>query len=128
MICVFVYRALHNLPYTVYLNHHRTSTYVSDTVRTLAEITERFRPGEVYNIGGTEYHDVKTASDLILRCLGRDDRNVTYREAEPFTTRDKRIDLTKAVADLGHECRVSLADGIAKTVDWMRMIYGRGGE
>jgi dTDP-glucose 4,6-dehydratase len=124
MICVFAYRALHDLPYTVYLNHHRTSTFISDTVRTLATISERFKPGEVYNIGGTEYHDVKTASDLILGYLGKDDRRVSYREAEPFTTRDKRIDVAKATADLDHECRIALAEGIGLTLDWMRQVYG----
>lgn len=124
MICLFAYRALHDLPYTVYLNHHRTSTFITDTVRTLATISERFRPGEVYNIGGTEYHDVKTASDLILAYLGKDDRRVTYQEAEPFTTRDKKIDLAKATADLAHECRIPLADGIGMTLEWMRRAYG----
>jgi dTDP-glucose 4,6-dehydratase len=126
MICVFAYRALHDLPYTVYLNHHRTSTYMEDCARTLANISERFKPGEVYNIGGTEYHDVKAASDLILGHLGKTDRLVTYKEAEAFTTRDKRIDVRKAVEQLGHETRVSLAEGLPRTLEWMRQVYGIG--
>jgi len=97
---------------------------MEDCARTLANISERFRPGEVYNIGGTEYHDVKMVSDLILRHLGKDDRLVAYKEAEPFTTRDKKIDVTKAVAHLDHAARVSLAEGIPLTVDWMKRTYG----
>ena len=34
-ICVFIYKALHDLPYTVYTKHRRTSSYIDDTVRTL---------------------------------------------------------------------------------------------
>ena len=127
MICVFVYRALNDIPYTVYLDHHRTSTYLTDCARTLANISERFKPGEVYNIGGTEYHDVKTVSDLILKTLGKTDALVTYKEAEPFTTKDKKIDVAKAVKDLGHDCQVSLAEGIPITVDWMRRAHGPRG-
>jgi dTDP-glucose 4,6-dehydratase len=121
--CLFIYRALHNLPYKVYLNHHRTSSYVDDTVFTLANIAGNFIPGMVYNIGGGEYHDIKQLSDLILAACGKDDRLVEYVEAEPFTTKDKKVDLARAKRDLGHAPRVSLEDGIARTVAWMKSVY-----
>ncbi|MDX1502285.1 MAG: NAD-dependent epimerase/dehydratase family protein [Thermoanaerobaculia bacterium] len=122
--CLFTYRALHGLPYTVYLDHHRTSSYITDTTRTLANIVESFQPGEVYNIASSEYHDIKQLSDLILAEVGSDDSQVEYREAEPFTTRDKKVDVSKAERDLDHSPRVSLAEGVARTVAWMREVYG----
>jgi dTDP-glucose 4,6-dehydratase len=125
-LCLFMYRAMHDIPYTVYTGHHRTSTYVEDTARTLANITENFVPGEVYNIGGTEYHDMKEASDLILAYLGKSDSLVTYKEAEPHTTRDKKVDVTKAIRDLGHDPRVPLREGIPRTIEWMKSVYGKG--
>ena len=121
--CLFCYRALHNLPYTVYLNHHRSSTYVTDAVSTLANIVDNFIPGEVYNIGSTEYHDIKTVSELALKYAGKDERLVAYQPSEPFTTRDKKIDVAKAERDLRHSPRVALADGLARTVEWMRQYY-----
>lgn len=124
VICLFCYRALTNQPYTVYLSHHRTSSYITDTARTLANIVDNFKPGEVYNIGGTEYHDIKAVSDLILECLGKDDRLVHYKEAEEFTTKDKKVDLSKAVRDLHHAPQITLAEGIPKTIEWMRKVYG----
>jgi len=122
--CLFIYRALTDQPYKVYLNHHRTSSYVDDTVRTLANIAERFRPGAVYNIGGEEYHDIRQLSDLILKACGKDDRLVEYVEAEPFTTKDKKVDLTLSRRDLGHAPLVPLAEGIPLTVAWMKSVYG----
>jgi dTDP-glucose 4,6-dehydratase len=122
-LCIFSYHALHGLPYTVYLGHRRTSTYVTDVCVTLANIIENFRPGEVYNIGGTELHDMKSASDIILKTLGRDDRIVSYKEGEPFTTKDKMVDVSKAVRDLRHEPKVGLEEGIARTLDWMKKVY-----
>ncbi|HXI64397.1 MAG TPA: NAD(P)-dependent oxidoreductase [Gemmatimonadales bacterium] len=123
VICLFIYRALHGLPYKVYLGHHRTSSYVTDTCETLANIVDNFKPGEVYNVGGTEYHDIKTLSDIILNYLNKPDTKVEYLSAEPFTTRDKRVSMEKAKRDLNHEPRIALAVGVPKTIEWMRDVY-----
>lgn len=124
-ICRFVYRALHNQPYTVYTGHRRTSSYIDDTARTLANIAEHFRPGEVYNIAGTTEHDMKTPSDLILQQLGKSDTGlVEYRETEPHTTRDKRVNAEKARRELDHRETVGLEEGIARTIAWQREVYG----
>lgn len=122
-ICRFVYSALLDLPYTVYLDHRRTSIFISDAVRTLAALVETFVPGEVYNIGGTESHDMKHVSDIILAQLGKDDAKVTYAKCEPFTTRNKRLDSTKASRALGHAPSVPLEVGLARTIAWMRRVY-----
>jgi len=124
VICLFCYRALHGLPYTVYLNHHRSCIYVSDAVFTLANLADNFAPGEVYNVGSTEYHDIKTISDLVLSALGKDDRLVTYKTSEPFTTRDKKVDVARAERDLRHRPRVPLSEGLPQTLEWMRQFYG----
>ncbi len=122
-ICIFIYKALHNMPYTVYLGHRRTSTYVDDTVHTLGNIIENFKLGEVYNIGGNQEHDMKYVSDIILDYLGQDDSMVDYKEGEPFTTKNKKLDISKAIKDWGHNPKVTLEEGIPKTIEWMRKVY-----
>jgi len=124
VVCQFVYKALHDTPYTVYLNHHRTSTYIDDCVRTLANINERFKPGEVYNIAGDEYHDIKTLSDIILKQLGKSDKLVKYIETEAHNTRDKKTDPARAKKDLGHENTMRLEEGIRRTIAWQKELYG----
>lgn len=125
-ICVFIYRALHNLPYTVYTKHKRTSSYIDDTVKTLANIVDNFKPSEVYNIAGSNLHDMKQASDLILGYLAIDDNLVEYLDLEENTTLEKKADVSKAIRDLGHRDTVSLEDGIARTTEWQKMVYGHG--
>jgi len=125
VVCQFVYRALHDLPYTVYLDHHRTSTYIDDCARTLANISENFKPGEVYNIAGDDYHDIKFLSDMILECLGKDDRLVQYVPFEAHNTRDKRTDNSKSKRDLDHKSTVTLHEGIPLTIDWQKKVYSR---
>ncbi|MFC2056843.1 hypothetical protein ACFLTO_04680 [Chloroflexota bacterium] len=63
---------------------------------------------------------------LSLKCLGKDDSEVTYKEAEPFTTRVKHMDFSKARRDLKHDPKVSLEEGILKTIDWMKKVYDSG--
>jgi len=123
VICMFTYRALHNLPYTVYMGHHRTNTYIDDCVSALANICERFKAGETYNIASSEYYDIKTLSDLILKHSNKTDRLVTYKDREPQTTIDKKVSNDKAVNDLGLKTTVDIEEGIKKTVEWMRNIY-----
>jgi len=121
----FIYHALHDKPYTVYKGHKRIVDYVEDTVKTVANIVDNFKPGEVYNIGGkVEWErEIKYISDLILKYLGKDDSIVTYKEAEPFTTKVKKIDFFKAIRDLKHDPKVSPEEGIPKTIEWMKRLY-----
>lgn len=123
-ICAFTYKAIHDLPYTVYLGHKRNALYIDDCAIALANITMNFKPGEVYNIAGTEMHDMKTVSDQILKYLGKDDRNVIYKEEEMFTTKIKQPDITKAQKDLNYEPKTFLEKGIPMTVKWMKEVYG----
>lgn len=120
----FIYKALRNEPYTVYRGHKRTLEYVEDICRTLTNIVERFRPGEVYNLGGDRQYEIKYVSDLILKTIGNDGSKVTYKDAEPFTTRIKTPDSTKAKSHLGFRLTIPPEEGIPKTVEWLKRTYG----
>lgn len=125
-ICVFIYKALHDLPYTVYTKHMRTSSYIDDTVNALTAIVENFKAGEVYNIAGTRLHSMKEASDIILSYLGKNDSKVKYKELQPRTTLTKQVDISKAVKELGLKSTISLEDGILRTINWQRGVYKIG--
>lgn len=121
----FIYLALNNKPYTLYKGHKRIIDYVEDTCRTFANIVDNFIPGEVYNVGGRKEweKDIKEYSDIILKAIGKDDSLVTYKDAEPHTTKVKTIDFSKAIRDLGHNPEVLPEEGIKKTVEWMKDYY-----
>jgi len=125
VIPVFIWKVLHNKPYTVYNGHKRIFDYVGDTVRTIANIVDNFIPGEVYNVGSDENWEVeiKYISDLILRHLKKDDSQVTYKEAEPFTTVVKHMDFAKIRKDLNHEAKVTIEEGIPRTIEWFKKVY-----
>lgn len=121
--CRFLYCALMGIPWVVFRGHSRTSTYLADTVRTLANIVNNFRPGETYNIGGDRIHTIEELSNTILKVTGADPSLVTYRDSEILTTKSKSVDVSKSVRDLKHKNSCSLEEGIRLTAEWMRKTH-----
>ena len=107
----------------MYRGHYRTSTYLADTVNTLANISTNFRPGETYNIGGGQFHSIEELSDTVLKVTGANPGLVQYRDAEILTTRAKKVDVSKAVCDLSHKDTYDLETGLRRTAEWMRDVY-----
>jgi dTDP-glucose 4,6-dehydratase len=121
--CRFLYCALNGLPWTVFRGHSRTSTFLPDTVRTLANISDNFKPGETYNIAGSHYHTIEELSALVLQVTGASPALAQCRDSEIMTTRQKSVDVTKAIRDLGHTDTYSLEKGLRLTAAWMRSVY-----
>jgi len=121
----FIYHALFNKPFVVYKGHKRIIDFVEDTCRTFANILDNFIPGEAYNVGGKAEWEmsIEEYSDLILKAVGRDSSLVTYKESEPFTTKVKHMDFSKAIRDLNHDPQVPPEEGIRRTVEWMKWYY-----
>jgi dTDP-glucose 4,6-dehydratase len=129
VICLFCYRLLHDSPITVYRGYKRTSTFITDMARTLSNIVDNFKVGEVYNIGGQDFHSVEEAADIILKQLRKEperDKLVTYKDEEILTTRVKQVDCARAVRDLDHKTTINLEEGIRQTLAWMKETYRVG--
>jgi dTDP-glucose 4,6-dehydratase len=126
VICLFSYRLLHDIPITVYRGYRRTSTFITDMANALANIANNFVPGEVYNIGGEDFHSIEEAAEIILRQLGKTARRnelIVFKDEEILTTREKKVDCSKARRDLDLKTTVTLEEGIRQTVEWMKEVY-----
>lgn len=121
--CKFCYHALHNLPITVYKGHFRSSTYIDDCVRTVANISGNFISGRVYNIGSIQLHDIESLAETIWEYTGASKSLIEYKESEILTTKIKKVNIDRAIKDLDHKETVSLEEGVKKTIDWMREYY-----
>jgi dTDP-glucose 4,6-dehydratase len=121
--CRFVYCGLTRTPWTVFRGHSRSSVFLPDAVATLANIADNFIAGETYNIGGDHLHTIEELSDIVLEVTGAPADLVSYRDAELLTTKEKRVDMSKAKRDLGHQNTYELRDGVQQTADWMRKVY-----
>jgi dTDP-glucose 4,6-dehydratase len=121
--CKFCYHALHNLPITVYRGHHRSSTYIDDCVRTVANISDNFISGRVYNIGSDQFHDIETLAKIIWEYTKAPIDLIYYKDSEMLTTKLKNVNIELSIKELGHKQTISLVDGVKKTIDWMKTYY-----
>lgn len=48
---------------------------------------------------------------------------MSYKESEALTTKFKKVDISKAVKDLGHKNIYSLEQGIQLTFEWMKQSH-----
>src|SRR3989475_7080458 len=103
VVCLFCYRALHNLPYEVYEGYHRVFMYIDDFIPTLANAAEQFTPGAVYNIGGSEFRSVRELSDLILKTLGRSGGPAAALSGDQHNGPKKRAGHSPAPRGPGHK-------------------------
>jgi dTDP-glucose 4,6-dehydratase len=121
--CLFTYKALHGIPFTVFKNYHRVFMYIDDFIPTLANACERFMDGEIINIGGDEYRSVEDLARIVLSCTGAPASLVEIQDTDKHNVTNKRPSIEKARKLLDHNPMVNLESGIEKTVTWMRGVY-----
>lgn len=121
--CKFCYHALKELPIIIYKGYYRSSTYVDDCVQTVANISGRFIPGRIYNIGSTNYHSIEKLADVIWNYTKASRKLITYKGNEILTIRKKRVNIDLSINELGHKSTVNLEEGIKRTINWMREYY-----
>jgi len=122
--CLFTYNLLHGKPITVFKGHSRTSTYIYDSVRTLANIADNFIDGQTYNIASDQEHSIENLAELLVKYTKAGPSLVDLRDHnEILTTKHKHVDASKSVRDLDHKNTVSLEEGVWETVQWMKEHY-----
>ncbi|MDA9265637.1 NAD(P)-dependent oxidoreductase [bacterium] len=121
----FIYQALHNEPITVFAGHKRIIDFVGDSVKTWANISDNFIPGEVYNVGSRQEWELEITevANIVLAETGASSNLLQIMDKEPHTTDIKTISSAKAIRDLSHNPTVSPREGIKETVDWMKWYY-----
>jgi UDP-glucuronate 4-epimerase len=103
----------------------RDFTYIDDIVTALVRIVEtpfaleRAAPHRVYNLGNSHPEVVLTLIRCIENATGKSAR-IEDAEAPPGDVRETYADISRAMRDFGFSPSISLADGIARFVDWYR--------
>ncbi len=123
VVCLFTYRALKGLPYTVYDGYYRVFQYIDDLVGTLVRAATQFHPGLVANVAGVEYRSVRELHDMICERVDVDLSKVTFLPEEKHNVVSKRPSIARARVHLDHDPRIKLQEGLTKTIDWMHEMY-----
>ncbi len=132
---VFIDRAHRGLPLEIHGDGRQTRafTYISDTVDGIYRaLTLPEAQGEIFNIGNPEEISIVDLARLIWRLSGREGEPPL--EFVPYTrfvkgyedVRRRVPDYSKAKRILGWEPKVSLEEGLKKTISWYREFVGWG--
>lgn len=123
MIVVFILQALENKPITIFGEGIQTRSlcYISDTVEGLTRLMfDENTKGEVVNIGSKDERSVLDFAKLIKKMTGSRSE-IIFSESLPEDDPIKRNpDIEKAKKLLKWEPKVSLEDGLRKTIEYMK--------
>ena len=116
----FIVQALKGEPLTVYGDGSQTRSfcYVDDLIEGILRLFERGGP-EPINIGNPNEFTVRELAALVLRLTSSGSPIVE----RPLPTDDPKVrqpDISCARATLGWEPRVSLEDGLRRTIEYFR--------
>lgn len=106
--------------------HSRSFLYVDDFARGLLEVASRFAKAEPINIGASEEISIGDLALMISKLVSE----VKGREIKPvfqpqgITGQPRRMcDTTKLSQELQFVTRMSVSEGLRKTIDWFREEY-----
>lgn len=118
----FIRAALSDRPIVLYGDGEQTRdfTYVADAVEANWLALAPRAVGEVFNVGGGSRCSVNQVLASLEEILGRPIRR-DHRPTQPGDVRHTWADTTRAREVLGFSPRVSLREGLARQVEWLRM-------
>jgi GDP-L-fucose synthase len=97
----------------------RDFLYIRDFVEGSLLTLERYAEADAVNIGYGEVVTIGEVVSLIVAATGHN-AEMVYDESKPTAIPFRMIDISKARKLLGFQPKVSLPDGLAKTITWFR--------
>jgi nucleoside-diphosphate-sugar epimerase len=120
MIPNFITQALQNNPLTIYGDGTitRSICYVSDLVEgLLLALFKPFTAGEVFNLGNTEERTVLQFAQTIIQ-LCQSSSTLIFEPGRIDDPERRRPDISKAQQVLCWQHKVSMEDGLKRTIEW----------
>jgi dTDP-glucose 4,6-dehydratase len=116
----FIAQALSGEPLTIYGDGSQTRSfcYVDDLIDGMLLLMEH-GDAEPVNIGNPDERSIREIAELVLELTGAD----VWIEYQPLPVDDPKVrcpDITLAREKLGWEPKVSLRDGLERTIAWFR--------
>jgi dTDP-glucose 4,6-dehydratase len=122
VIPLFISNLMDGLPVPLYgegLNI-RDWLHVDDHCRGIALALTKGAPGEIYNIGGGTELTNRELTEKLLAAMGAGWDMVEHVEDRKGHDLRYSVDITKAGRELDYAPAVTLAAGLAETIDWYR--------
>jgi dTDP-glucose 4,6-dehydratase len=118
----FITHALSGKPLTIYGDgtHTRSFTFVDDLIEGIIRLSQSKEiAGEVFNLGSTDEHTVLDFARIVLRLSGSDS-SIEHGPLPEDDPSKRKPDITKAKTILGWVPKISLEEGLRRTIRWFR--------
>ena len=92
--------------------------HVKDHCEAIMTVLEKGKSGESYNISASNEIDTVTLLKKILKLIGKPEDLLQFGEERPGEDLRYSLDSSKIRNELGWKPKISLDDGLKKTVDW----------
>ncbi|MEM2143717.1 MAG: UDP-glucuronic acid decarboxylase family protein [Candidatus Jordarchaeaceae archaeon] len=126
VIAKFIVQALNNKPVTVYGDGSQTRSfcYITDQIEGLLKLllTPNIN-GEVVNLGNDQEISILNLAKLIVDMTGSKSK-ITFHPLPKDDPKRRRPDITKARRILGWKPKISLEQGLMKTIEWLQTEKG----
>ena len=119
---LMITNALDHKPLPIYGDgkQQRDWLHVEDNCRGILCVLEKGRPGEVYNIGGSDVEENLSLARRLLKLTNRPESLLSYVKDRPGHDRRYALRCQKMQDELNWKPAISLEDGLRQAIDWYR--------
>ncbi len=96
----------------------RDFIYVSDIVDGTLLAAEKITNGTPVNFGTSKRYKIRDVAFKVLEIVGYKPKHIIFDKSKPEGVKSRALDISRARSLLGWEPRVSLEEGLRKTVEW----------
>ena len=100
----------------------RDFIHIDDFVRACIMVMDKVDNYDIFNIGSGIG---KSVNDILFNCMELEgyDTDITYNSDKPSMIPIRLLDISKAKDKLGFETKISLKEGLRKTIEWYKKKY-----
>jgi len=120
-IIALIYKAFEKMdPYHIWGSgeQDRDFTYVADIVEGTVKAAEKITDGTPINLGTGVRYKIKDVAARIFEAMGWKPNRIVFDTSKPVGVATRALNISKAKKLLSWEPRVSLEEGLKKTISW----------
>jgi len=120
-IIALIYKAFEKMdPYRIWGSgeQDRDFTYVSDIVEGTVLAAEKVSDGTAINLGTGIRYKIKDIAAKVFDVIGWKPKKIVFDTSKPVGVATRALDITRAKKLLNWEPKISLKEGLQKTINW----------
>jgi len=129
-IIALIYKAFEKMdPFVIWGSgeQERDFTYVSDIVEGTILAAEKVTDGTSINLGTGRRYKVKDIAEKIFEIMNWRPKKIIYDISKPVGVMSRALDISRAKELLGWEPKVSLEEGLRRTIEWYTSTHKQSG-